>query len=343
MATAGESAEISDAQAALYLIDEVWSYYYAAALRAAALLGVADHLASGPRTMAELAAATGVRGEFLIRVLRLLTTRGVFREDPGGSFHLTPQAQALRTDAPFSARAGVIMVTEDVFWRPAADLLPTLRGDGPAFDRIFGMPMFDYVAANPEAGDVFHRGMSSVTEVTSSACARAYDFPRSGTVVDVGGGFGGWLVYVLRGNPGLHGILFDQEHVLAGHRLGEVGAGDRWELLPGDFFAGLPEGHDIYAMKYILHDWSDTECVRILRNCRNAMAPHGRVLVMDTIISPDNRPHFSKMLDITMLSCLTGRERTADEFGALFSDAGLRVTRIVATESPLSIIEGIIA
>ncbi len=341
MAIVDMSAEISPAQSALYLIDEAWLYDYVGALRAAAVLGVADHLADGPRTVAELAAATRTRAELLIRVLRLLATRHVFHENPDGRFSLTPHAQALRTESPFSVRAAIIMVTEDTLWRPAADLVPTLRGGGPAFDRIFGAPLFAYLAANPEAGGIFHRGMSSVTEVSSSACASAYDFPGSGTVVDVGGGFGGWLVYVLGLNPGLRGILFDTEQVLAHHRLAEAGAGDRWELATGDFFASLPEGHDFYALKYIMHDWSDSECITILRNCRRAMAPGGRVLVMDTIISSDNEPHYSKALDVTMLGCLPGRERTANEFETLFSAADLRLTRVIPTDCPLSIIEGI--
>jgi hypothetical protein len=333
--------EMSPAASSLYLIDEAYSYFHVGALRAAALLGVADHLAGGPRTAAELGEATGAQPELLTRALRLLTARGIFREEPEGRFHLTPQAQALRTDAPFSARAGIIMATQETLWRCANDMTATLNGAGPAFERNFHMQAFDYFAAHPEVGEVFHRGMMSVTEFASYSCAQAYPFPESGTVVDVGGGLGGWLVYVLQANPGLRGVLFDREHVLAHHRLAEVGADGRWQLAPGDFFTALPEGHDIYAMKYIMHDWPDDACVTILRNARRAMAPHGRVLTMDTLIAADNTPHFGKIMDVAMLVSLGGRERTVPEFESLFAEADLQMTRVIPTQSPVSIIEAV--
>jgi hypothetical protein len=170
--------------------------------------------------------------------------------------------------------------------------------------------------------------------------AQAYDFPPDATVVDVGGGHGGLLLAVLRRHPGLRGALFDQQHVLDGHRLGELGADDRWDLVAGDFFTGAPSG-DVYLIKRILHDWDDEGCLRILRQCRRAVSDGGRVLVVDAVVPPGNDPDPGKVIDVLMMSSLTGRERTRADFDALFTRAGFRLTRVIPTDTRLSIVEGV--
>lgn len=323
----------------LTVLDLARGFVYPAALRAAALLGVADHLADGPRTPAELAAATGSHAQFLHRTLRLLAARGVFREDAEGRIHLTPEADALRTDSPSSVRAAVLMFTEKPHWLSAGELATSIRQGKPSFDHIFGAPLFDYLAGDEEIGTVFHNGMRSVSESAVQLIVDNYDFPASGTMIDVGGGQGGFLLRALRENPGLRGVLFDQEHVVAGNWLTELEADHRWELATGDFFTEVPAGGDIYALKHVLHDWTDEECVRILRNCRQAMAPDGRVLVVEWVVPEGDEPDTSKTLDIFMMILLNGRERTEAEFRKLFTDAGLLLTRVISMGSSLSILE----
>jgi hypothetical protein len=323
---------------ALGLIDEALGYMYPAALGAAATLGVADHLADGPRTPLELATATGTDAGFLHRTLRLLATRGVFREDAEGRFHLTPRADPLRTDAPLSVRAAVSGVTSKLPWRPAEEFVTALREGRPVFEKVYGAPFFDFLAKDPAWGEVFMRGMASWSDAVDGLVVDRYDFPATGTVVDVGGGFGGLLLRALRRSPGLRGVLFDQEQVLAGHRLGELGADERWEVVAGSFFDTVPAG-DVYLLKYVLHDWSDQECVRILGNCRQAMAEGGRILVIESVIPPGNEPDTGKLLDMFMMLTLSGRERSEAEFVRLFDDAGLRLSRIIPTEAPVSIVE----
>ncbi|MQA12121.1 MAG: SAM-dependent methyltransferase [Pseudonocardiaceae bacterium] len=313
---------------------------YAAALRGVAQLGVADQLAAGPRTPAELAAATGTQTAFLHRTLKLLATRGVFREDEDGRFHLTPEADALRSDAPSSLRPAVIMLTENNFWQSATEFPATMREGKPAFEQLFGKSFFDYMV-NSEDAAVFHQGMASYASAGNPFIAQSYEFPAGSTVVDVGGGHGGFLLTVLRENPGVRGVLFDSDYVVAGHCLDELGADDRWELAPGDFFAEVPSGGDFYVLKYILHDWSDEECVSILRNCRRAMTPGSRVLVVDSVIPPGNEPHTGKLLDMFMMLVVTGRERSEEEFASLFAKADLRLSRVIPTGSPVSIVEGV--
>jgi SAM-dependent methyltransferase len=322
-----------------HVLGEAMAYVYAAAVRAAVELEVADRLADGPLRPAELAAATGADESSLARLLRLLATRGVFREDPDGRFHLTPAADALRADAPRSIRVGVLTVTSEVFWTSSRDLAVAVRTGEPAFDRRYGRPFFDFLAQNPDEGANFNDGMANLSAIETDEIVGSYDLPATGTVVDVGGGQGGLLLAALRARPGLHGVLFDRTEVLPGNVLGQLGEEDRWDLVAGDFFESVPAG-DLYLLKNVLHDWSDEQCVRILENCRRAMRPGGRVLAVDAVIAPDNEPHFGKTTDMFMMLLVPGRERGRGEFEDLFHRAGLRVTRVLPTPGAVSLVEG---
>ncbi|MEV7598873.1 methyltransferase [Kitasatospora sp. NPDC089797] len=324
-----------------FLVDEVLGFLYPAALRAAADVGVADHLADGPRTPAELAAATGTDARNLYRVLRLLATRGVVAEDEAGRFALTEAGQALRSDVPHSARTAVQMLSDPAMWRPAGELTRCLTGGGSAFDEIFGIPFFDHFARDARTAAVFHDGMAAMSDAENAVLAAAYDFPSTGTVVDIGGGHGGLLLEVLRRNPALAGVLYDRSHVLAGHRLGSAGElAGRWTLAEGDFFAAVPPG-DVLLLKRITHDWDDARCVTLLEHCRRALHPGGRVLVLDAVVPQGNAPHQSKALDLMMLASLDGRERSAEDFAELLGKAGLRLSRVVPTPTVLSVVEAV--
>lgn len=255
-----------------HIVAQSVAFLYPAALRAAALLEVAEQLADGPRDVAELAGLTGANGPYLRRLLRFLASHGTFREDEDGRFHLTPQADLLRADAVRSMRAGVLMATQDGWWQSAADLTEAVRHGEPAFDRRFGQPVFAYLAEHPENGPLFDAGMAAFSAGDIGYIIDGYDFPDDGVMVDVGGGRGGLLLAVLRARPGLRGILLDQEKALAGNVLPELGADDRWTLHPGDFFSSVPAG-DLYTVKNVLHDWNDDQCAGILENCRRAMNP----------------------------------------------------------------------
>lgn len=321
-----------------YVLDEAMGYVHSAALRAATVLGVADHLVDGPRDPEDLAELTGSHGPFLRRVLRLLATRDVFREDDDGRFHLTPCADVLRAGAPGTIRAGVLAVTSEVYWLPTGDLTEAVRHGELAFDRRYGQPFFDYLVAHPDVGAVFNEGMANFSAGEIERIVASYDFPESGVLVDLGGGFGGLLLAILRARPGLHGVLFDRETVLPGTVLGQLGAGDRWEAVAGDFFDAVPPG-DFYMIKNVLHDWTDDECVRILANCRRAMNPGARLLIAEMVLPPGNEPHFGKVLDLFIMLLLPGLERTRAEYERLFDRAGLRVTRVLPTPGAYSLIE----
>jgi hypothetical protein len=316
------------------------TFLYPAALRAAAQLEVAEHLTDGPRDVTELAELTGTNGPYLRRLLRFLASHGTFREDEDGRFHLTPQADLLRADAPRSMRAAVLMSTQDGWWQSAADLAEAVRSGEPAFDRRFGQPVFAYLAEHPENGPLFDAGMAAYSAGDIGHIIDGYDFPNDGVMVDVGGGRGTLLLAALRARPALRGILLDQEKVLAGNVLPELGADDRWETVTADFFSSVPAG-DLYTIKNVLHDWNDDQCVRILENCRRAMNPGARLLAVDTVIPPGNDPHFGKTLDILMLLLLPGQGRTQPEFERIFERAGFRITQVIPTPGTISMIEAV--
>ncbi|WP_079064240.1 methyltransferase [Streptomyces sp. NRRL F-4489] len=336
--TASDAATATHAVAA-QLIEQSLGHLYSAALRTAALLHLADHLAGGPRTAAELAQLTGTDAVFLRRCLRYLAGRGVFSEDGNAAFHLTPAAQFLRTGVPGSLRDAVLMLTDDIFVRSSAALDETVRTGAPAFPKVFGAPFFEYLKDHSATRALFDTGMAAFSEPVDDLVAGAYPFPGEGTVVDVGGGRGGLLRHVLLRHPGLSGVLFDQEPALRDHVLDTAELAGRWRTEPGDFFAAVPDGGDVYLLKHVLHDWEDEAAVRILRSCRRGLAPGGKVLVIDSVPAPGNAPHPGRALDVAMMTLVTGKERGPKELDDLFARSGLRRTRILPTPTFASIVE----
>jgi SAM-dependent methyltransferase len=239
-------------------------------------------------------------------------------------------------------RDAVLMLVHEIFWAPAGKLATTVRTGETPFVQLFGGSFFDYLARNPEAGPIFHRGMAGWSDMENGPIAAAYDFTPFRRIVDVGGGHGGFLIEALEANPDARGVLYDAEHVLAGARIAAEGLAPRCEILAGDFFASVPKG-DAIILKRILHDWTDDSAIVILRACRKALDEGGRVLVVDAVIPPGDEPHFGKVLDVMMMVSLPGRERTADDFARLFAAAGLRLSRIVPTPTSLSIVEAVAA
>jgi len=319
------------------------AYLYPAALRAAVRACVAEHLSDGPMTAGQLAALAGVQAEPLRRVLRLLATHGVFREDDGGMFHLTSAASLLRGDAPVSVRSLVLLFTDQMYWLPAGRLEDTVRKGETVFGDLFGSRFFDHLPDDEERAETFYAAMAELSVTEQGAIAGSYEFPETGTVVDIAGGRGGMLHAVLARNPGLRGVLFEREPLVRHHKLDDPALAGRWETAVGDFFTAVPPGADIYLLKRILHDKTDTDSVRILRSCREAMSDGARLLIIDAVVPTDGRPHPSVISDVLMLAVFEGRERTAAELSDLLLTAGLRLGRVIDTPVTLSIAEAVIA
>jgi hypothetical protein len=327
--------------ALLHMVTGCW---ISQALYVAAKLGIADLLQEGPQSCTRLAEATQMHAGTLYRVLRALASVGVFVEDEEGRFSLTPLAEPLRTDAPGSLRAFAIMLGAPEHWRAWEGVLHSVRTGQPAFDHVFGMPLFQYFAAHPEAARVFDEAMTSRSAQENTAIVAAYDFAAVHTVVDVGGGQGTLLTSILHVHPDACGVLFDLPHVIAPTRtrIERAGQAARWAFVAGDFFAAVPAGGDLYLLKKVIHDWDDERAQRILTNCRKVISGTGRLLLIEPVIPPGNDPSFNKLLDMLMLVWNAGgRERTAGEHRALLASASFNLRRVIPTIAGVSIIEAV--
>ncbi|MCJ2531950.1 MAG: acetylserotonin O-methyltransferase [Candidatus Thermoplasmatota archaeon] len=307
----------------------------------AAKLGIADHLQDGPKSSAQLAELVGADPRMLYRLLRSLASLGIFAEREEKVFGLTALAEPLRTGGPM--RAWALMLGEGWYWEPWGDLLHNVRTGETAFAHVFGVGMFEYLTAHPEEGQIFNDAMTSGTRGITEAFLSAYDFSNFKKVVDVGGGHGILVAKLLRTHPHLRAVIFDRPEVVEGARslLEAEGVMERGQLVGGDFFEAVPEGGDVYVLKHIIHDWDDDRAIAILRNCRRAMGSQGRVLLLEYVLPAGSEPHPGQIADITMMVMVGGRERTENEFRDLFEQAGLRLTRIIPTESPVSVLEGV--
>jgi hypothetical protein len=311
----------------------------ARALWAAAELGVADALDNDARPVAELAVTCGADPGALYRVLRLLAAHGVFVEQDGRHFAHSDMSRTLRSDHPTRTRAAVRMLGSDGMYRALGALPVSLATGAPSWDAAMGEPMFDWLSHEPEAASLFNDAMIGIHGGEPPAVAAAYPF--AGTVIDVGGGSGNMIVNVLHQHPQARGVVYDMPHVVveAQRRLDAEGLSGRARVEGGSFFDGVPAFGDLYILSHIIHDWDEERCVRILRHCREAKAAGGKVLLVEMVVPPANVPHPAKMLDIVMLAVPGGQERTADEYRDLLARAGLRLTRVLPTASPVSVIE----
>lgn len=324
------------------LLQMGFGFAAAQALHVAAELGIADLLQQGPRSADDLAQATGTDAGALYRVLRFLAGEGVFREESERRFAQTELSDALRSDAPASPRDLIRMINKEAYaaW---GHLLHTVRTGETAFEHVFGAQRFEWLSRHPEAAALFQRAMVSLSQGGNLEVAEAYDFAGCKRVVDVGGGHGQMLSAIVTRNPHLTGVLYDLAGGIEAARAGVGGPLPRCDLVVGDFFAAVPEGGDVYIMKKVIHDWDDARAATILDNCRRAMTPGGKVLVVETLVPAGNDPDPIKRMDLNMLVVTGGRERTRAEFERLFAQAGLRLTRVIATRAPLSILEAVAA
>jgi hypothetical protein len=328
---------------AAQLMEMIFSPVAAQSLAVAAKLGVADLLKDQAKSADELAQSLDVKARPLYRLLRALASVGIFAEDQSRRFHLTPLAEPLCSNAPDSVRDFAIYFGADWHRRVWSELGYSVQTGLPAFEKIYGKPFFDYMAENPEPAQVFNNAMTSSSASDSAAVVNAYDFTGINKLVDVGGGHGALLEAILANNPQMNGVLFDAPYVVAGARdiFATHGVSGRCEAVGGDFFASVPAGGDAYIMRHIIHDWNDEGALTILKNCHQAMTENGRLLVVEIVIPEGNTPSLGKFLDLAMLVLVNSFERTAAEYNTLFAQAGFKLTRIVPTASPHSVIEAV--
>jgi len=324
------------------LFEMATAYWLSQAIYVAAKLGIADLLRNGPQSCVALATSTGSDAPSLFRLMRALSSVGIFAHLGRGHFALSRLAERLQTGVHGSLRAMVITIGE-IHYQACGSLLHSVQTGSPAFNTVFGASLFDYLQENTDAADAFNQGMANVSSMLAYAVLMAYDFAGISSIVDVGGGQGKLLEKILQFNPDITGTVFDTASTIEGAQQGFGGdvRKRRCSYVVGDFFTSVPQGADAYLLCGVIHDWDDRRALRILRNCRRAMTEKGRLLIVDMVVPDTDATSFSKLLDLNMLAMTGGRERTQAEFRALLDAADYKLTRIIPTMAPQSIIEAV--
>ncbi|WP_437957073.1 methyltransferase [Sorangium sp. So ce119] len=302
-----------------------------------------ERLAEGQKPIAELSRSSAIPEDPLRRVLRVLVKLGLLAEHAGDTFELTSLGSCLRAGAKGGLADWTLLWGEE--FRDAYGGLPdALRADRTAFDLVFGSSLFEYVGRKPDVARRFDRAMTGLAEFLYAGVVEAFDFKRYATIVDVGGGQGTLLASILRSAPGSRGVLFDQPHVIAtaGEPLRKLGVADRCRLEGGDFFQRVARGGDLYVLSNIIHDWDDKSSVAILTQCKEAMGPRGRLLLVEMALGGDSgEPDLARMTDLNMLALTGGKERTREEFAELLAASGFRLERVTPVQPMTCLVEAV--
>lgn len=310
------------------------------AVGAAARLSLADQLADGPKTAKDLAAKSGASADAVFRLMRALASIGVFTME-GDRFALTPLGDTLRAGVPGSLKNIAIAETDTAHWLTWGRFTDAVKsGRGMSSEALGGDP-WDYYAKHPEDGEQFSRAMTDFSGIAIPPVLGTYDFSFATCIVDVGGAHGSLLCAILQQHTSARGVVFDLPQVAATAKgpIEAAGLSGRVEIVGGDFLKQVPAGGDLYLLKHILHDWDDDRCVQILKAVRAAMKPTSRALIVEMALPDAAAPTPAHLLDLNMLVMLSGRERTADEYGTLCARAGMKMTRFIPTPSPFGLVE----
>jgi hypothetical protein len=333
--------QASESLSSVPLLEMAMGAWVSQAIHVAAKLGVADVLSNGPKSCDEIAAVTRTPAASLSRLLRALRSIGVLVIVEGGKFELTALGGPLQVKRPGSLRALVLTLGE-IHYEAWGALLHSVKTGAPAFPSVFGARLFEFLDQDRGAGDTFQEAMSDVSALVSQAVMLAYEFSGIHLLADIGGGCGQFLMAVLDAVPDMCGILLETPAVIAAatRKLASHPCRQRCALVPGNLLEAVPRGASAYLMSGVIHDWDDEQAIRILDNCRRAMAPNDKVLVVEMVLPSRDEPRFAALLDLNMLVMNGGRERTEEDFRQLFDAAGLHVTRLVPTLAPQWVIEG---
>ncbi len=329
------------------MLNLINGFQVARALYIAARLQLADLVGGGAADCKALAALSKTDAPSLYRVMRVLVSAGVFEMDEHESVSLNPLAQTLLSDAPGSLRAWAISQIGDDPYKAWGDLMYSVRTGGVAFERVFGSDCWAYRATHPESARDFDEGMTSFLSTHNEALVTSYPFGGIGKIVDVGGGDGALLATLLTAHPLMKGVLFEQPRVIekARQRILAEELATRCEIVAGDMFEVIPPGGDAYILSRVIHDWDDERSLAILRNCRRAMAPAAKLLLLERVI-PARIENSAAMRvltvsDLHMMVMNGGRERTEAQYRELLAAAGFTLTRVIPTGTAMSVVEGV--
>ena len=320
-------------------------YQVSQAVHVAVVLGLSDLLARGPRSVEDLADEADCHPRSLFRLLRALSTVGVYEELADGRFKSSALGDFLRSDAAEPIAGWAAFIGRPYHWQAWSGLLHSVRTGENAFSSINGQSVWEYRAAHPDEGVVFDDAMTSLSKLMAGSVLDAYDFGRFASVVDVGGGHGAFLAAIMNRNPAQRGVLFDQPHVVAGatELLRKAGVESRCQVVGGDFFDTVPPDGHAYILKGVLHDWEDTEVRTILRTCRRAMTDNAILLIVERLLAGPNQGPEAAFSDLNMLVNTGGLGRTEAGYRDLLTRTGFRPTTTVLAAGEIGIVEAVAA
>jgi ubiquinone/menaquinone biosynthesis C-methylase UbiE len=313
-------------------------------------LGIPDLLKQhGPMHAAEMVTACGLHAapNALERLLRACASLGVVTEDPQGKFGPTKLSEVLTSDSPASVKK-LVEAMGGPWYRCWAELLEAVKTGQPQARKVFGMEWWDYLNANPKELEDFGEAMKSNSFNSLRGVLDKCDFTGVEKIADIGGGFGHLAVALLEKYPTLQAVVMDIPELIPVARqrfpVKDRAVADRLEYIGGDMFESVPPAN-VYIMKHIIHDWEDEKCIRLLENCRRSMQGDGRVICVDSVLPPIGNVSgtASKLLDLSMLVFISGRERTEDQWRHLYQSAGFEIRSVTPLQDNFStsIVEGI--
>jgi hypothetical protein len=332
------SHSFSHLEPGIRLLHASVGFIFQAALRAAVKLKLAEHLQRGPRTAEQIALKIEANPTMVHQILRLLATQNIFTAIDEHRFAVTPEAEFLLADHPYSLHDAVLMFTDNTFWEPSLYLAEMAQGE-PVFERLFSGSFFEYKKKKATHPGNFHDGMTSFASIENPFITAKYSFPKNSTITDIGGGTGGLLLEALKANPETHGILFDMKAVTDKHILHKLNDDSRWKIENGSFFEKVPSS-DFYLLKSICRDWDDDHMIQILKTIHQSMKKTSKILLIDIHLNHDNQPNFGKNLGLLCANLVVGAdERSKEELEILLHQAGLKTTHCIKTDCDLSILE----
>ncbi|HZB13777.1 MAG TPA: methyltransferase, partial [Chryseolinea sp.] len=285
---------LQDPTIASTLRERIMGFRNTQLIAVAAKLNVAEYLIGGSKSAKQLSNLLHVDERSLYRLLRALSSLGIFEEKENETFVNTPASELLLESKPGSLRSVAILYGEEWIWHAYGELLYSIENGTQAFERVHGIPLYKYLQHNRDAATVFNNAMTAYSGIEADAIVNAYDFSPATMIVDVGGGEGRLVSALVSVNPGLSGVVFDLPAV----KNGEPDSNDgnlRIKYVYGDFFEGVPTGGDIYILKSVLHNWDDASCIKILQNCRAVMKGNSRLVVIERIVSSGNEKSEAKL------------------------------------------------
>jgi hypothetical protein len=320
------------------LLDVVSRQWISKGVHTAAELDVAGCLLQGTKSIEQLARNTGTDEDNLYRLMRMLSSAGIFKELPGKNFANTPTSALLAEKHPNSMRSLILFYNGEI-GKAFDNLSQSVKQGVPAFELTYQKPLFAYFRDNKAASTLFQSAMKQKSRLIATSCLQSFPFGKFATVYDIGSGSGDFLQTLLTKNPRMRGLFFDKDEVITKTRGALEPFGQRCGLVSGDLFQSVPPDGDAYLLKSVLHDWDDLNAAKILSTCHKAMKPSAKLLIVEPLMAPANEKDYAKCMDVLMMALTGGKERTEEDFRYLLTQAGFKIDSITPTETEFVIIQ----